>query len=119
MRADVAYVNWFILLQATVHTRILQALLNLWVGERGISTFLIRILPLQRERGGGGEGERERKGNRGGSMYMVSCVCSCGFQYIFPLLGVYIHTLKSYIQCVRPPQFMCGFASGTLHECSC
>ena len=57
------------------------------------------IFCLCREREGerGSERERERECERGGR-YMVSCTCSCGFQYVFPLLGVYVHMLKSHIR---------------------
>ena len=57
------------------------------------------IFCLYREREGEREGRgSERESERGGGRYMVSCTCSCGFQYVLPHLGVYIHMLKSHIR---------------------
>ena len=141
-----AYVNWFILLQTTVHTHILQALLNsvcglithsaillldevvvermithkvhshgglyLWEGERGIPTFLIRILPLQREREGGrgrggvrGRGRRERgrewerKGKRRrGGVCLVYVAVGSSTSFHFRCVYTYAKITHTYVR---------------------
>ena len=69
-----------------------------------------------------GRGRERREGGGGGGGVYTWCVVYVAVgssTYVFPHLGVYVHMPESHIQCIRPPPFMCGFAPGTLHECSC